>query len=119
MDALELLKQDHKTVKELLRTAKETEDSKKQRQPFGKSGPSWKPMRRRSTRSLKDGRSVNVSALALRAEVEQFYEGHRIEVSAYVDGETWFSSSYIHCAVLGFVLDFRRATFKLGPLFPV
>jgi len=65
MDALELLKQDHKTVKELLRTAKETEDSKKQRQPFGKSGPSWKPMRRRSTRSLKDGRSVNVSALAL------------------------------------------------------
>jgi hypothetical protein len=44
LDALELLKQDHKTVKELLRTAKETEDSKKQRQPFGKSGPSWKPM---------------------------------------------------------------------------
>jgi hypothetical protein len=34
MDAVELLKQDHKTVKELLRTAKETEDSKKQRQLF-------------------------------------------------------------------------------------
>jgi hemerythrin superfamily protein len=34
MDALELLQQDHKTVKELLRTAKETEDSKRQRQLF-------------------------------------------------------------------------------------
>jgi len=34
MDALELLKQDHKTVKELLRTAKETEDSRKQKQLF-------------------------------------------------------------------------------------
>lgn len=34
MDALELLQQDHKTVKELLRTAKETDDSKKQRQLF-------------------------------------------------------------------------------------
>jgi hemerythrin superfamily protein len=34
MDALELLQQDHKTVKELLRAAKETDDSKKQRQLF-------------------------------------------------------------------------------------
>lgn len=34
MDALELLKQDHKTVKELLDTAKETEDAKKLRQLF-------------------------------------------------------------------------------------
>jgi hypothetical protein len=40
MDALELLKQDHKTVKELFRTAKETKDSKKQRHSFRKSGPS-------------------------------------------------------------------------------
>ena len=34
MDALELLQQDHKTVKELLRAATETDDSKKQRQLF-------------------------------------------------------------------------------------
>jgi hemerythrin superfamily protein len=34
MNALELLQQDHKTVKELLRTAKETDDPKKQRQLF-------------------------------------------------------------------------------------
>jgi hemerythrin superfamily protein len=34
MDALELLKQDHKAVKELLQEAKQAEDSKKQRQLF-------------------------------------------------------------------------------------
>ena len=34
MDALELLKQDHKTVKKLLQEAKEASDSKKQRQLF-------------------------------------------------------------------------------------
>ena len=34
MNALELLKQDHRTVKQLLQTAKETEASKKQRQLF-------------------------------------------------------------------------------------
>ena len=34
MDALELLKQDHKTVKELFRTAKEMADTKRQKQIF-------------------------------------------------------------------------------------
>lgn len=34
MDALELLKQDHHKVKQLLTQAKETEDKKKQRQLF-------------------------------------------------------------------------------------
>jgi hemerythrin superfamily protein len=34
MDALELLQQDHQTVKELLRAAKESDDPKKQRQLF-------------------------------------------------------------------------------------
>jgi hemerythrin superfamily protein len=34
MDALELLHQDHQTVKELLREAKESDDPKKQRQLF-------------------------------------------------------------------------------------
>ena len=28
--------------------------------------------------------------------MEQFYKDHRIEVSAYVDGDTWFTSSYIY-----------------------
>jgi hypothetical protein len=28
--------------------------------------------------------------------VEQSYKDHRIEVSAYLDGDTWFTSSYIY-----------------------
>jgi hypothetical protein len=28
--------------------------------------------------------------------VEQFYKGHRIEVLAWRDGDTWFTSSYIY-----------------------
>ena len=31
-----------------------------------------------------------------RAEVEQFYEGHRIEISTYLDGDTWVTSAYIY-----------------------
>jgi ABC-type thiamine transport system substrate-binding protein len=31
-----------------------------------------------------------------RAEVEQFYKGHRIEVSAWRIGDSWFTSSYIY-----------------------
>jgi hypothetical protein len=30
------------------------------------------------------------------AEMEQFYKGHRIEVSVWLDGDGWFASLFIY-----------------------
>ena len=31
-----------------------------------------------------------------RAEMDQFYKGHRIEVSVWLDGDGWFASLFIY-----------------------